>query len=69
MTASWLFGVRDPGCVCPRVDARDCIQWRSKDDMREHLGDDPICGPDDECECSCHDDDHGGIDLEEVSRG
>lgn len=44
-----------PGCACPRDDARDCIRWRSKDDMREHLGAPALCDEDDECECSCHD--------------
>ncbi len=44
-------------CACPRRDARDCIRWRSKDDMREHLGAPTLCSDDDECECSCHDDD------------
>ena len=47
-------------CACPRIDARDCIRWRCKDDMREHLGAPTICDEDDECECACHepDDDH-----------
>lgn len=43
-------------CACPHPDARDCIRWRCKDDMREHLGAPTVCDEDDECECSCHDD-------------
>lgn len=48
------------GCACPKTDARYCLEWRTKDDMRTMLGDESALEDYEVCECSCHDD--GGDD-------
>lgn len=43
-------------CACPKTDARYCLEWQTKDDLRVMTGGDSELGVDEVCECSCHDD-------------
>lgn len=45
-------------CACPRDNARDCIRFRSRLDLRARLAFCPLeltFHEDDECQCGCHD--------------
>lgn len=42
-------------CGCPKNDAKDCLRFRSGDDLRELLDAPTVNDYDnDECVCSCH---------------
>jgi hypothetical protein len=56
-------------CACPRADARDCLRFRVKDDMREVPGDEPVCPDDESCECACHVDDDGDFYGDDADGG